>query len=282
MKEQRNFALFFSLALVINSACSKQPPTQELRPSSFERTTPDQVIQISRKALGEKNIAEFKSVLSRKTLEGLAAQGDSVDAAIEAMMETVPDNEGPIPPVETRNERIEGNAATIETSYGNGKWATEFFVLEDGEWKLHLFKRNSDPRNALRTLAEALKNREVMFFKSLVSARLMADTRRRVEIEGKSPDAALGELIDELTRVMPEDVSEYSDSKQEDDRAKFTYRVPSDELRPVTFYLAREENGWKLDRVFQQAHIKEEGRLEVPPELLSGPKPRTLSRVPMR
>jgi hypothetical protein len=288
MKGQRNSALAFFLALIsLASACHKSSSPDPAPPPVIQRSTPGQVLQISREAVRKRDAARFKSVLSQKTLASLAEQAPTAEAAIEAMLEPMPGQDGEPAPVETRNERIEGSAATVEARYGDGSWRTEFFVLEDGGWKLHLFRGNPNTHVALISLADALKNREVMFFKALASGRLMSETLQKAAREGKPPDAAITELMEEMARMLPENIREYSDSKAEGDRATFTYEESKAELQIVTCTLVKEENGWKLESLVRRPmYAEREGpmmRIEVPPELvlpdlIREPKPRRPSR----
>jgi hypothetical protein len=61
------------------------------------------------------------------------AQNKSVDDLLKASNDAAP----PPATFETRNEKIDGDKATLEVNQdGKGRWQTVNFVKEDGSWKL--------------------------------------------------------------------------------------------------------------------------------------------------
>jgi ABC-type glycerol-3-phosphate transport system substrate-binding protein len=88
-------------------------------------------------AARSKDISGMKSLVSKNTLDMLdkaaKAQNKTVDDLLKASNESAP----PPATFETRNEKIDGDKATLEVNQdGKGKWQTVTFVKEDGSWKL--------------------------------------------------------------------------------------------------------------------------------------------------
>jgi hypothetical protein len=114
------------LAAVTLSACSidKQP------------ATPVETFQTYVKALKKKDITTMKLLLSKDTIkmheQEAKAEGVNLDDIVKR--ETLL-GDGQTT-VEYRNEKINGDKATIEFKNSYGIWETLPFVREDGEWKI--------------------------------------------------------------------------------------------------------------------------------------------------
>lgn len=98
--------------------------------------TPQDTLKAYAKAIEKKDSARIKSLLSKASLKM---------AEDEAKAQNVPPDE--IIQRETlfaenqktrrlRNEKIEGDAASIEFEDAFGRWDTIFFVRENGAWKI--------------------------------------------------------------------------------------------------------------------------------------------------
>lgn len=86
-------------------------------------------------ALRTKNSAALKDVLSAaflaKNMEHMKEDGAKDLATYMAEFDTIPDK-----PMEVRNERFDGNKASVELLGGGyGKWTAFELVKEDGKWK---------------------------------------------------------------------------------------------------------------------------------------------------
>jgi Domain of unknown function (DUF4878) len=91
----------------------------------------------------KKDVAAIKKTLSKASmlmLEKIAKeQNKTVDKALTEAFETPGGKEETMP--ETRNEKIDGDNATLEVqNKENKKWDKLFFVKEDSEWKIALDK----------------------------------------------------------------------------------------------------------------------------------------------
>jgi hypothetical protein len=88
------------------------------------------------KAIKQKDITTMKLLLSDETIKmhekEAKSQGITVDDIVKR--ETIfTENQKT---VEYRNEKIDGNKATLEIKNMYGKWETLPFVFEDGAWKI--------------------------------------------------------------------------------------------------------------------------------------------------
>jgi hypothetical protein len=116
------FAAFFAIFL---AACSgeRQP------------ATPLETFKTYTKAFKQKDVASMKVLLSKDSLklneQEAKAQGVSVDEIIKRETLFNPDQTT----VEFRNEKIDGDKATLEVKGPSG-WETVPFVREDAVWKI--------------------------------------------------------------------------------------------------------------------------------------------------
>ncbi len=134
MKKLTTGVLLFALFLVLaNSlACSM------LRGSS-----PTSTFKAFFEAQKNKDVAGIKKTLSKGSLEmlekGAKEQKKTLDASLKEGFDD-PTFKAPNMP-ETRNEKIDGNTATLEIQNDQTKkWDTMYFVKEDGDWKVALDK----------------------------------------------------------------------------------------------------------------------------------------------
>jgi hypothetical protein len=101
-----------------------------------EAASPKKTFETYIKALKQKDTTTMKVLLSDATLkmheQEAKAQGVTVDDIVKR--ETL-FSEGQTT-VEYRNEKIEGDKATLEVKTAYGTWETVPFILEDGVWKI--------------------------------------------------------------------------------------------------------------------------------------------------
>jgi len=99
----------------------------------------------------KKDVAAIKKSLSKGSLDMMEKaareQKKTVDEALKEGLESPAAKAEKAPP--TRNEKIDGNNATLEVQDEESKkWETMYFVKENGAWKIALDK----------TIEEAFKN----------------------------------------------------------------------------------------------------------------------------
>jgi uncharacterized lipoprotein len=123
----RKLFVFIGLALIaaLSGCAGEEKPA-----------TPLETFKTYTKAIKKKDITTMKLLLSRETLklheQEAKSQGITVDDIVKR--ETLFQEEQTS--VEFRNEKIEGEKATLKVKDPMGFWQTVFFVLEDGEWKI--------------------------------------------------------------------------------------------------------------------------------------------------
>lgn len=121
----RFLALFTLLSSVFLFACAHEEPA-----------TPVQTFQTYVKALKKKDLTTVKLLLSKDTIkmheQEAKAEGVNLDDIVKR--DTLL-GEGQST-VEYRNEKIDGDKATLEFKGAGGIWETLPFVREDGEWKI--------------------------------------------------------------------------------------------------------------------------------------------------
>ncbi|MGH9821516.1 MAG: hypothetical protein ACRD43_15235 [Pyrinomonadaceae bacterium] len=118
--------IILSLAAAMFTGCSG---TQE--PASPKKTFETYI-----KALKQKDTTTMKVLLSSETIkmheQEAKAQGLTVDDIVKRETLVSPDQTT----VEYRNEKIDGDKATLEVKNSYGSWETLPFVREDGVWKI--------------------------------------------------------------------------------------------------------------------------------------------------
>ena len=128
MKRYSSNLLIASLALaaLLLSCCSGEK----------QAATPVETFQTYVKALKKKDLTTVKLLLSKDTIkmheQEAKAEGVHLDDIVKR--ETLL-GDGQTT-VEYRNEKINGDKATLEFKNAYGMWETLPFVKEDGEWKI--------------------------------------------------------------------------------------------------------------------------------------------------
>lgn len=98
--------------------------------------TPVETFKTYTKAIKAKDTTAMKLLLSKATLEmhqlEAQAQGVTVDDVVKRETLFVESQKQ----VKLRNEKIEGDTATLEVENSFGSWETVPFIKEDNEWKI--------------------------------------------------------------------------------------------------------------------------------------------------
>ena len=116
--------LFFAIALF---ACGKTEPKPQ---------TPLDALKAYTAAIKKEDVARMKTLLSKGSLkmaeDEAKAQNTTIDDVIKRETLFSQDQKT----VEFRNEKTEGDQATIEMKNAYGTWDIVPFTKEDGEWKI--------------------------------------------------------------------------------------------------------------------------------------------------
>jgi hypothetical protein len=116
--------LIFSLAAVL-VACGEPKPT-----------TPLETFKIYAKAFKAKDTATMKVLLSDKTLKMHEQEAKAQDTTIDEILKRETMIGETQRSVEYRDEKIDGDKATLQIKNVYGSWETLPFVREDGVWKI--------------------------------------------------------------------------------------------------------------------------------------------------
>jgi hypothetical protein len=88
-------------------------------------------------AARKKDVAAMKSLMSKKLLDLLDKAVKTQNKSLDDLLRENSDAEPPPPTFESRNEKVNGDNASLEVNQdGKGRWQTINFVKEDGAWKI--------------------------------------------------------------------------------------------------------------------------------------------------
>ena len=127
MKNGKISALLIALLAVTLVACG-----------SKKASTPTEAFKSFYEAAKSKDAATLKKLLAKDAMSKMEERAKQQNKAIdEYLISQVSDGIPPAMP-ETRNEKIDGDNATLEFKGPNGDndWRTVPFSKEDGEWKI--------------------------------------------------------------------------------------------------------------------------------------------------
>lgn len=130
MKVKQSAALIIALTTLAfaSAACNRSSPTNTLK--AFIEAVKKKDNDGIKKALSKESVKRFEDL--SKVL------GKSLDETISTVFSEA-SSSASMP--ETRNEKIEGDTATLEVKDDKtGEWKTLPFVKEDGAWKIALDK----------------------------------------------------------------------------------------------------------------------------------------------
>ena len=107
--------------------------------------TPTATFRAFHEASKNKDVAGVKKTFSKTTLELFERQAKENNKTVDEMFKSGMDRKPMSDKMpETRNEKINGNDATLEIQdEKSGRWDTLTFVKEDGQWKIALDKMNT-------------------------------------------------------------------------------------------------------------------------------------------
>lgn len=111
----------------------------------FGASSPTATHKALTEALKNKDVEGFKKKLSKTSLKLLELQAKNRQSTLDEILKAEVESdartlkERGVPA--TRNEKIDGNSATLEVEDSpSQQWKTIYFVKEEGDWKLTLFK----------------------------------------------------------------------------------------------------------------------------------------------
>ena len=116
-------------------AAKKEDATASSSGSSL--ATPTETYKAGYTARQNKDIEGLKRVLSKAALQFLTDIGKEQQKTLDDQLKALADRPQ-APTAESRNEKINGDRATIEYLSEKGNWATMDFVKEGNDWKIDL------------------------------------------------------------------------------------------------------------------------------------------------
>lgn len=145
----------FLITLVLAAAVGGLACADESKPAS-----PLETFKTYTKAIKKKDITTMKLLLSRETLKLHEQEAKSQGVTVDDIVKRETLFSGEQTTVEFRNEKIDGDKATLEVKDSMGFWQTIFFTLEDGEWKID---KKSSADELMRQIEEENRRADEQF-----------------------------------------------------------------------------------------------------------------------
>lgn len=110
---------------------------------SVAADTPTAAYKAAYAARKNKDLKAYKQLIAKDMFEFFEMIGEGKPNPVdEGLKETIEQPQGPTD--ETRNEKINGDKATLQFLNKDGKWTTLDLVKEDGAWKLTIGNMDDD------------------------------------------------------------------------------------------------------------------------------------------
>jgi hypothetical protein len=122
------------------STTPAEPADEKPEAESSGAATPTEAVRTFAAGLKDKDPEKVKSVLTANSLKMLEGGASANNMSVDEFIKSGKASEGMKEIEEYRNEKIDGDAASVETLH-DGKWEPVNLVEEDGGWKLALDKR---------------------------------------------------------------------------------------------------------------------------------------------
>lgn len=163
----------FIASLFLGCSADNQPATSPNAPNTVTVTTPlpnasqastatnsvagspSEVYKAQNEAHKRKDAATMKSNLSRASLELIEKDARAREITLDEWLTMEEEGGEEITSIQTRNEKIDGDTATVEINVDGGEeWDVMPFVKEDGRWKIAMDKYVADLQKKLEENAE--------------------------------------------------------------------------------------------------------------------------------
>lgn len=120
-------ALFLSFLFLLTN-CGQATPAN----------SPTEAYQQFHSAVQRQDVSAMKQTFSKKTLEGIDVFAKKLKISSDEALQTVIKSykEGSPKTAEFKDEKIDGEKATLEVKSSGGKWSTYQFIKEDNSWKI--------------------------------------------------------------------------------------------------------------------------------------------------
>lgn len=121
------------------STAAPSNANSETLPTVLSQATPTDAYKMAWYVRDKKDVAGMKKVLSKDVINFLTEIGKEDKKSLDDQIKAIFDHPQ-AKSAESRNEKINGDTATIEYTDEKGEWKTMDFVKEDGVWKMTLGK----------------------------------------------------------------------------------------------------------------------------------------------
>lgn len=130
---------------VTKASDNETPNTVEVTSSGYDidLSTPTAAYKTAHRLRKNKDVAGLKSIMSKDILEFLEMMGEEEKKSLDQMIKDMTEKPQ-ADRAEARNERINGNFATVEYLTETGSWKTMDFEKIDGKWLLSFPKAGPD------------------------------------------------------------------------------------------------------------------------------------------
>ena len=125
METRKISALLIALLAVTLVACGGK-----------KASTPTEAFKSFYEAAKTKDVATLKRLFAKDTLSKMEERAKQQNKSLDDLLGQQSQNGVPSSMPETRNEKIDGDKATLEIKVRSDTWRPTSFVKEDGEWKL--------------------------------------------------------------------------------------------------------------------------------------------------
>jgi hypothetical protein len=107
-----------------------------------DSSSPTATLQVFYQSFKQKDVEAYKKTVSKESLQVLENRAGAEEKTLDEYIRREMNKPGVKLPdkLETRNEKIEGDHATVELKNVEGGWNTVPFVKEDGQWKVSVDK----------------------------------------------------------------------------------------------------------------------------------------------
>jgi uncharacterized membrane protein len=99
-------------------------------------STPTATYKAAYEALKNKDTAAFRKVITKKDLQEIEDEAKKANKTSDAMLQEVMNTFRLSASAESKDEKIEGDKATLQIKNDKDQWDTINFVKEDGAWKM--------------------------------------------------------------------------------------------------------------------------------------------------
>jgi hypothetical protein len=125
METRRMLAFMLSLALTALAAACQGAGS-----------SPTATYKAAYDAVKKKDTAAFKKLITKKDLQEIEDEAKGANKTSDEMLKEVMDTFKLPGSAESKDEKIDGEKATLQVKNDKDQWDTVNFVKEDGQWKM--------------------------------------------------------------------------------------------------------------------------------------------------